>query len=223
MRLIVTDLHRAYPGLEVLSGVSLSINAGEVVAIRGASGTGKSTLLHCLGLLEQPDRGTISLDGEELTTLRPGKRAQRRATAIGFVFQAFNLLPEFNVLENVLMTARTAGLPLATSRNRAQQLLESVGLSERAQSRIQTLSGGERQRVALCRALLPRPALLLADEPTGNLDPATAAVVLHQLLDLAKSNGSSVVIVTHDTAIADQAGRRLELRAGLLHEESTSA
>ena len=222
MRLIVTDLHRAYPGLEVLSGVSLSINAGEVVAIRGASGTGQSTLLHCLGLLEQPDRGTISLDGEELTTLKPSTRAQRRATAIGFVFQAFNLLPEFTVLENVLMTARTAGLPLATSRNRASQLLESVGLSGRAQSRIQTLSGGERQRVALCRALLPRPALLLADEPTGNLDPATAAVVLHQLLDLAKSNGSSVVIVTHDTAIADQAGRRLELRAGLLHAESAS-
>jgi ABC-type lipoprotein export system ATPase subunit len=223
MRLVVDDLHRAYPGLEVLAGVALTVNAGEVVAIRGASGTGKSTLLHCLGLLEQPDRGSIRLDGEELTTLRVSKRAQRRARAIGFVFQAFNLLPEFDVLENVMMTARTAQLPLAPARARAVGLLESVGLAERRHSRIQTLSGGERQRVALCRALLPKPALLLADEPTGNLDPATAAVVLHQLLDLARSNDSSVVIVTHDPAIADQAGRRLELRAGLLHAETPSA
>jgi lipoprotein-releasing system ATP-binding protein len=223
MRLVVHDLHRAYPGLEVLSGVELTVNAGEVVAIRGASGTGKSTLLHCLGLLEQPDRGSISLDGEELTTLRSGKRAQRRARSIGFVFQAFNLLPEFDVLENVMMTARTALMPLAQARVRATALLESVGLAERRLSRIQTLSGGERQRVALCRALLPRPALLLADEPTGNLDPATAAVVLHQLLDLARSNDSSVVIVTHDPAIADQAGRRLELRAGLLHAEAPAS
>ncbi len=217
MRLVAHELRRSYPGLEVLAGLELEVAAGEVVAIRGASGTGKSTLLHCLGLLDQPDRGTIDLDGERMTSLPPVQRALARASRIGFVFQAFNLLPEFSVIENVLMTARTARQGLPAARERAQELLERVGLGTRAHSAVGTLSGGERQRVALCRALLPRPALLLADEPTGNLDPATAAVVLHQLLDLARSNGSSVVIVTHDTAVADQTDRRLELRGGILH------
>ncbi len=217
MRLEVAGVRKAYPGLEVLRGLDLRVDAGEVVAIRGTSGTGKSTLLHCLGLLDTPDSGTISLDGSELSALSPSRRAEMRARRIGFVFQAFNLLPEFTVLENVLMTARTAGLPLIAARGHALALLDRVGLGGRGWSAISTLSGGERQRVALCRALLPRPALLLADEPTGNLDPATAAVVLHQLLELAHSDGSSVVIVTHDPTIADQAGRRLELRDGKLH------
>jgi ABC-type lipoprotein export system ATPase subunit len=216
-RLHVQGLCRSYPGLEVLSGLDLTVAAGEVVAIRGTSGTGKSTLLHCLGLLDRPDRGTIALDGAELTALTGASRSRQRATTIGFVFQAFNLLPEFTVLENVLMTARTARQPLDAARVRAAELLERVGLGTRGQSPIQTLSGGERQRVALCRALLPRPALLLADEPTGNLDPATAAVVLQQMLGLARTDGSSVLIVTHDSAIADQADRQLELRGGRLH------
>jgi lipoprotein-releasing system ATP-binding protein len=223
MRLAAHGIYRSYPGLEVLSGVDLSVNSGEVVAIRGASGTGKSTLLHCLGLLEKPDRGTIELDGIDLTALSPAKRALARARSIGFVFQAFNLLAEFSVIENVLMTARTAQMPLSQAQQRAGELLDRIGLGSRLHSPIQTLSGGERQRVALCRALLPRPVLLLADEPTGNLDPATAAVVLSQLLELARSNGSSVVIVTHDPAIADLAGRRLELRAGKLEAERTTA
>ncbi len=170
-------------------------------------------------MLDRPDGGTLLLDGVDLTSGSAASRARLRAAQIGFVFQAFNLLPEFTVLENVVMSARTASLPLAPARARALELLGRVGLGARASSAIQKLSGGERQRVALCRALLPRPNLLLADEPTGNLDPATAAVVLHQLLDLARSGGSSVVMVTHDAAIAQQADRVLVLRDGLLLAE----
>ncbi|MBA2480539.1 MAG: ABC transporter ATP-binding protein [Planctomycetes bacterium] len=219
MRLVARGLKKRYPGLEVLAGVDLDVQVGEVVAIRGASGTGKSTLLHLLGLLDPPDAGTVSLDGVELTALTASKRAAIRAQRIGFVFQAFNLLPEFTVLENVHMSARTARLPLGPSRDHAMDLLTRVGLGGRGDSSISTLSGGERQRVALCRALLPRPALILADEPTGNLDPATATVVLQQVLDLARVDGSSVILVTHDPAIAERADRRLELRAGGLHPE----
>ncbi len=218
-RLMVAGISKAYPGLSVLTDLSLSVDAGEVVAIRGASGTGKSTLLHCLGLLDRPDGGSIRLDGDELTTLRDDARSRARARRIGFVFQAFHLLPEFTLLENVLMTARTAGLPLAAAEVRARELLTRLGLGGRVTQDVRTLSGGERQRVALARALLPQPHLLLADEPTGNLDPATAAVVLDQLLDLARQAQASVVIVTHDPAIAERADRRLSLRDGRLHAE----
>lgn len=221
-RLIVTGLGKSYPGLDVLNGLDLTVAAGEVVAIRGASGTGKSTLLHCLGLLDRPDAGSIRLDDHDLTGLTGDARARQRARAIGFVFQAFHLLPEFNVGENVLMSARTANLPLAAAEIRARELLTRVGLGDRMHSEVRTLSGGERQRVALCRALLPTPALLLADEPTGNLDPVTAAVVLDQLIGLARSERSAVVIVTHDPAIAARADRRLTLSGGRLHDELPS-
>jgi ABC-type lipoprotein export system ATPase subunit len=218
-RLMVDGVSKAYPGLIVLKYLRLEVDAGEVVAIRGASGTGKSTLLHCLGLLDRPDHGSIKLDGDELTTLRDNARSRARAKRIGFVFQAFHLLPEFTLLENVLMTARTAGLPLGAAETRARDLLNRLGLGDRVRQDVRTLSGGERQRVALCRALLPQPQLLLADEPTGNLDPATAAVVLDQLLDLARQAQASVVIVTHDATIAVRADRRLTLRDGCLHPE----
>jgi ABC-type lipoprotein export system ATPase subunit len=216
-RLVVNGLDKGYPGLPVLAGLDLAVAAGEVVAIRGTSGTGKSTLLHCLGLLDRPDAGSIRLDGDELTRLEGDARARARARRIGFVFQAFHLLPEFDLLENVLMTARTAGLPLAQAEVRARDLLGRVGLETRLRQDVRTLSGGERQRVALCRALLPQPQLLLADEPTGNLDPTTAGVVLDQLLGLARQSQASVVIVTHDPAIAERADRRLMLRDGRLH------
>jgi lipoprotein-releasing system ATP-binding protein len=218
MRLAVTDLSKAYPGLTVLDGLELAVDTSEVVAIRGASGTGKSTLLHCLGLIDRPDRGSIRLDGDDLTALGPAARAMARARRIGFVFQAFHLLPEFDVIENVLMSARTAGLELGAAQHRAEELLRAVGLTGHGRKDVRTLSGGERQRVALCRALLPQPQLLLADEPTGNLDPATADIVLGQMLDLARHQGASVVMVTHDTAIAQRAHRRLELKGGRLHE-----
>jgi lipoprotein-releasing system ATP-binding protein len=216
IRVQATALRKGYPGLQVLDGLDLTVQAGEVVAIHGASGTGKSTLLHCLGLLDRPDEGSLALDGIEVTGLNERSRARMRADCIGFVFQAFHLLPEFSVLENVLMAARTARRDLALAAARAGELLTAVGLAGRQDSPIHTLSGGERQRVALCRALVTRPQLLLADEPTGNLDPATAGVVLEQLIELAKRDGSSVVIVTHDAAIAARCDRRLELRAGRL-------
>ncbi len=215
-RLAVKNLCKGYPGLPVLKDLELAVNAGEVVAIRGASGTGKSTLLHCLGLLDRPDSGSITLDGTELANLRGSARSAMRAKRIGFVFQAFHLLPEFNVLENVLMSARTAGLPLTAATERAKELLSSVGIADRTHQDVRTLSGGERQRVALCRALLPGPQLLLADEPTGNLDPATAETVLDQLLKLARQSQASVIIVTHDATIAERADRRLVLTQGAL-------
>jgi ABC-type lipoprotein export system ATPase subunit len=218
-RLEVAGLAKSYPGLPVLKDLALAGAAGEVIAIRGASGTGKSTLLHCLGLLDRPDAGSIRLDGTDLATLDERGRSHARAKGIGFVFQAFHLLPEFDVLENVLMTARTAGLPLGPAETRARELLGRLGLGDRARQDVRTLSGGERQRVALARALLPQPHLLLADEPTGNLDPATAAVVLDQLIDLARQAQACVVLVTHDPAIAARADRRLTLRDGRLHAD----
>jgi ABC-type lipoprotein export system ATPase subunit len=214
-RLTVTGLRKAYPGLTVLDGVELSAAAGEVIAVRGASGTGKSTLLHLLGLLDRPDSGQIVLDSEDLTTLSEARRTRMRATRIGFVFQAFHLLADFTLRENVLMSARTAGIEPALAAKRTDELLERVGLAGR-DGDVRTLSGGERQRVALCRALLPRPGLLLADEPTGNLDPVTAETVLGEILGLAKAEGSAVVMVTHDAAVAARADRTVELKAGRL-------
>ena len=215
-RLTVTGLVKAYPGLEVLRGLDLTVGSGEVVAIRGQSGTGKSTLLHCLGLLDRPDAGTIRIDDDEVTGRSLAATSRLRAGRIGFVFQAFHLLPEFDTRENVLMSARAADLPLAAADVRTRELLDRVGLGGRLAADVRTLSGGERQRVALCRALLTKPALLLADEPTGNLDPVTAGVVLDQLLGLARENGSAVVLVTHDPAVAARADRRLELQGGRL-------
>ena len=214
-RLTVTGLRKAYPGLTVLDGVELSAAAGEVIAVRGASGTGKSTLLHLLGLLDRPDSGQIVLDSEDLTTLSEARRTRVRATRVGFVFQAFHLLSDFSLRENVLMSARTAGIDPTAAAKRTDELLERVGLAGR-DGDVRTLSGGERQRVALCRALLPRPGLLLADEPTGNLDPATAETVLGEILGLAKAEGSAVVMVTHDAAVAARADRTVELKAGRL-------
>lgn len=222
MRLSVTALRKAYPGLSVLDSLELRVDAGEVVAVRGTSGTGKSTLLHCLGLLDRPDGGQIILDNEDLGALDESGRTRARAQRIGFVFQAFHLLSDFTLRENVLMSARTAGLDLAAARGRADALLARLGLAGR-DGDVRTLSGGERQRVALCRALLPRPALLLADEPTGNLDPSTAAVVLGEIIHLAKEQGSAVVMVTHDPEVAARADRVLELHGGRLAQQNATA
>jgi lipoprotein-releasing system ATP-binding protein len=216
MSLACAGLVKAYPGLEVLRGLDLAVADGETVAIRGASGTGKSTLLQCIGLLDRPDAGEIAIGGQRVDDLRGDRRSLLRARTLGFVFQAFNLLPEFTVTENVLLAARAARSPLAEAGRHAHELLDRVGLGPLRDRDVRTLSGGERQRVALCRALINKPRLLLADEPTGNLDPATATVVLEQMLELARSHGSSVVIVTHDPVVAGRADRSLELREGRL-------
>lgn len=218
MRLAVADLAKSYPGLTVLEGLELNVDTGEVVAIRGASGTGKSTLLHCLGLIDRPDRGTIHLDGDDLTTLGPTARATVRARRIGFVFQAFHLLPEFNVLENVLMSARTAGLDLGPAQQRACELLREVGLAGHAGKDVRTLSGGERQRVALCRALLPQPHLLLADEPTGNLDSKSGKEIL-EIFDELNRRGKTLIMVTHDESIARRGSRAIRIRDGQVESD----
>ena len=218
MSLSCRGLTLRYGDLDILRGVDLDVADGETIAIHGASGTGKSTLLHCLGLLDRPDGGSITITGTVVDHLDQRQRARLAATSIGFVFQAFHLLNDFDVLENILMAARTAGLAWGTAVTRANALLERVGLADKGRRRVDTLSGGERSRVALCRALLNQPAVILADEPTGNLDPAIAALVLQQLLDLARDAKSSVVIVTHDPGIAERCDRVLELRGGKLRK-----
>lgn len=215
-RLDIAGLSKAYGDLRVLDNLTLTVARGEVVAVRGASGTGKSTLLNCIGLLDRPDAGSIVLDEQELTTMGDALRTKVRATGIGFVFQGFHLLPEFSALENVVMPARCADGHLTKAHTRAKQLIAAVGLAGREHADVRTLSGGERQRLAVCRALVLRPALILADEPTGNLDPATSEIVLNLLLDLARADGAAVLLVTHDDAVAAQADRRLLLEHGCL-------
>ncbi|MDA3959216.1 MAG: ABC transporter ATP-binding protein [Planctomycetota bacterium] len=217
-RLSLLGITRSFPGTTVLDGCDLELQIGEVVSVRGASGTGKSTLLNIAGLLDTPNAGSIAIDGTVVPSkASAGLRAGLRAKHIGFVFQGFHLLPEFNVLENVLLPVRANGGNEA-DRQRADALLDRVGLNQRRKAAVQTLSGGEAQRVALCRALVRKPPLILADEPTGNLDPHTADEVLQLLLELAREDGSSVLLVTHDPRIAASADRRSELRDGRLHD-----
>ncbi len=221
------NLHKSYDlggrSLRVLRGVSLSVRRGEFVAILGASGSGKSTLLHLLGLLDSPDGGSIVLDGSDSTSLRPPERDRIRSRDIGFVFQFYHLLPELNVLENTLLPAMTAtgawGWARARRqlRKRAAEILEQLGLGERLRHRPKELSGGEQQRVAIARALMNHPKILLADEPTGNLDSKTGAQILGILKQLNAEAEQTIVMVTHDQVLAAAAGRVLRLRDGRLH------
>jgi predicted ABC-type transport system involved in lysophospholipase L1 biosynthesis ATPase subunit len=196
--------------IEVLRGVDLTIAAGESVSIRGESGSGKSTLLHLLAGIDTPDAGTVQWDG------RPSLPVERRAAMIGMVFQSFYLIPELNTFENVLMAARVAGAPRAAARTRARELLGRVGLAGRETHLPAQLSGGERQRVAIARALVNSPRLLLADEPTGNLDEQTGAGVIDLLLGLGAETRTALVLVTHNAAHAARTARQLFLHDGVL-------
>ncbi|MFQ5493850.1 MAG: ABC transporter ATP-binding protein [Phycisphaerae bacterium] len=219
------DLHKSYlmgrTTLKVLRGVSLKVERGEFVVIRGASGSGKSTLLHLLGALDIPDRGSVVFDGQGLFQLDDAARRSYRNRKTGFVFQFYHLLPECNVLENVLvprMITHTAWRWYASrrqARRDALEILERVGLADRVRHRPAELSGGERQRVAIARALINRPALLLADEPTGNLDARMGGKVLELLADLNQA-GQTVIMVTHDDMVAAHASRRVELTEGVI-------
>ena len=211
--------------LMVLKGVSLSLNVGEVVALVGRSGSGKSTLLHILGLLDTPNEGEVLVDGTPAGSLSEAHRSIVRNGRIGFVFQHFFLLPDFNVFENVLMPAKihfsATQWPLrrAACEERANVLLKEVGLSNHHKHSPRTLSGGERQRVALARALFLEPKILLCDEPTGNLDPESGGRIMDLIFDVSAKTGAAVMVVTHDVGLAQRAHRKLHLEAGVLKPE----
>jgi lipoprotein-releasing system ATP-binding protein len=205
---------KAGTDVRVLRDVSLRLDPGDRVAIVGPSGSGKSTLLHLLGLLDRPTEGEVTLDGRSVGALGEAERDRLRNRAIGFVFQSHNLLPEHDALDNVSVPVRIAGASPAAARERARALLEAVGLGHRLTHRPTELSGGEQQRVALARALVHTPGLVLADEPTGNLDPETAGEVFRLLLDLHDQLGATLVVVTHDRELARAFPRRLALARG---------
>lgn len=198
----------------VLGGVDLRLARGEVVALVAPSGAGKSTLLHIAGLLDTPDAGTVMLGGRDMGGLPDRARTQARRSGLGFVYQFHHLLPEFTALENIVIPQLAAGISPADARARAQDLLARVGIAARADHRPAALSGGEQQRVAFCRALANGPRLLLADEPTGNLDPATSDQVFATLMDLVRATGLSALIATHNMALAARMDRTLHLQAG---------
>jgi lipoprotein-releasing system ATP-binding protein len=214
------DLRKSYLDgareVSVLRGVDLDVDPGELLAIVGPSGSGKSTLLHVLGALDRPDAGRVEVAGQDLAALDGAGLAAFRNRTLGFVFQFHQLLPDFTAVENVLIPGRISGGDVAALRRRAAALLEEVGLSERGDHFPNQLSGGERQRVALCRALLLEPPLLLADEPTGNLDPASGEQVFNLLVELQRRHRATVVLVTHNPDIARRCARLLRLEDGLL-------
>lgn len=219
----VKNLHKAYPTagggqLTVLNGVDLEVNRGEVLAIVGESGSGKSTLLHLMGALDRPDEGEVIFDGEQVFGRSDEALARFRNDCVGFVFQFHHLLPEFTALENVAMPALIGGQGLQQASKRATELLDQMGLADRREHVPSELSGGEQQRVAVARALMNQPALVLADEPTGNLDTATSARLHEELAGLARELNQTFVIVTHNQDLASRADRVLALKAGVLLE-----
>lgn len=202
--------------VQVLQGVELLLKPGERVAIIGSSGSGKTTLLNMLGGLDTPSSGSVWLAGEELSALSEKKRGLLRNRALGFVYQFHHLLAEFNAIENVCMPLLIGSLPVPEARQRAEDLLSRVGLGSRMQHKPAELSGGERQRVAIARALVNQPQLVLLDEPTGNLDRATAQTIQELILELSVSLGTAFLVVTHDPALAQQMDRILSLEDGRL-------
>jgi lipoprotein-releasing system ATP-binding protein len=216
-------LERAYTQgnrrIDVLKGTSASFYAGETVALLGPSGAGKSTLLHIAGLLERPDRGSVLINGVDCGKLSDNEQTRMRRMEVGFVYQFHHLLPEFSALENVVLPQLILGLARSEAETRGKELLKSLGLEERWDHRPAQLSGGEQQRVAIARAVANDPKVLLADEPTGNLDPPTAERVFQQLLKLVRQSGVAAVVATHNLDLAARMDRTLRLMDGVLIEE----
>ncbi len=225
--LSVRDLTRTYPtaqgGLTVLRGVDLDVHPGELVGLIGPSGSGKSSLLHAAGLLERPTAGTVMIDGENVGALDERTRTRLRLSRIGFVYQFHHLLPEFDARDNVALPMRIAGLPQAEARRRAEETLTALGLGERLTHQPAQLSGGEQQRVAIARSLANKPRLLLADEPTGNLDPATSQAVFEALRTLAKTTGVAALIATHNMELAGHMDRVFALKDGYLEQRAAES
>jgi putative ABC transport system ATP-binding protein len=205
--------------VHALHELDLAIDAGEYVAVMGPSGSGKSTLLNLLGLLDRPTAGTYRLEGRDVTTLSPQEQAHVRSTRIGFVFQSFHLVPRLTAAENIALPLMLAGVPAAERAPRVAQALADYGLSERAHHRPDQLSGGQRQRVAIARATIMQPAMILADEPTGNLDRATGDEVV-RLLEALNARGVTLIVVTHDASIGRRAKRRIDMEDGMVRADT---
>ncbi len=218
--LLLQDIRRVFVQgenrLEVLRGCTFNVNAGEKVALIGPSGSGKSTLLHIAGLLEKPDSGTVVIDGNEASSLDDAERTALRRQAIGFVYQLHHLLPEFSARENIVLPQMIAGVTRKAAAQRAEELLALVGLNDRADHRPAKLSGGEQQRVAIARALANRPKILIADEPTGNLDPHTAEHVFLVLQELVRSQNLALLMATHNYELAERMDYIRHLHNGMI-------
>lgn len=209
-----TDIHKRYGNLDVLRGIDLQINRGEIVSIVGPSGAGKTTLLHILGSLDRPDSGRVTYDTTDIYSLSKNDLARYRNTHIGFVFQFHQLLPEFNLIENIAMPAMIGGTDRATALTQAAELIDYLGLTSRTTHRPAELSGGERQRAAVARALINKPSVILADEPSGSLDSHNRNELHRLFFDLRRDLGQTFVIVTHDETLAADTDRIVSMRDG---------
>ena len=218
--IIAKNITRSFGTLNVLKGISLEIAKGEIVSIVGASGAGKSTLLHILGTLDKPDRGEVFLNGKEVFRLQERKLSDFRNRQIGFVFQFHHLLPEFTALENICIPAFIAGTARRQAQNRAEELLDFMSLKDRMHHKPSELSGGEQQRVAVARALVNAPGIVLADEPSGNLDSASALELHRLFFRLREHYHQTYLLVTHNTGLADIADRKLPIRDGIFGDEA---
>lgn len=214
--IFLSDIRKSFDRLEVLRGVSLDVEAGEVMSIVGPSGAGKTTLLHIMGTLDRPDSGKVSYDGRDLSGLSSNELARFRNSSVGFVFQFHQLLPEFSMIENVAMPALIGGMRRKEAFARASELIDYLGLAERAAHRPSQLSGGERQRAAVARALVNRPSVVLADEPSGSLDSHNRKELHRLFFELRRDMGQTFVIVTHDEGLAADCDRVVRMTDGII-------